>query len=69
MAISSVSIVVKRECKYSFSRNNVFFLSIIQTECLCLLDYAEGVARTGIGLMNADQQGKIKVTLCHWEKP
>ena len=33
------------------------------------MDYAEGMAKAGIVLMNVDQQGTGKVTLCHWELP
>ena len=32
----------------------MFILNIIQRKCPTLLDYAEGVAKTGIGLMNVD---------------
>ena len=47
----------------------MFFLriSIIHSECPSLLDYAEGVAKAGIGLMNVGQQGTDKIALCHWE--
>lgn len=41
----------------------MIFLSIIQTECPFLLDYAEGMAKTGTGLINVHQQGAVKVTL------
>ena len=48
----------------------IFFLEIIQTEGPWLLNNAEGVTKARrIGLMNADQQGISKVTLCHWEIP
>ena len=33
------------------------FLNIIQIECHSLLNYAEGVARSGTGLVNADHHG------------
>ena len=33
------------------------------------MEYIESVAKTGIGLLNADQHEKGKVFLCHWETP
>ena len=47
----------------------MFFLRIIHSECPSLLDYAEGVAKAGIGLMNVDQQGTVKATVCCWVTP
>lgn len=42
-----------------------FFLELIQKEGPSLLEYAKDMAKAGIGLMNADQQGKGKVIRCH----
>ena len=42
----------------------MFFLSIIQSECLSFLDYAQGMAKFGIGLMNADKQETFNAILC-----
>ena len=44
----------------------MFILSTIHTEYPSLLDYAEGVAKAGIGLMNTEQE-TFKITLCHQE--
>ena len=38
----------------------------IQTEGPSILRYAEGVAKAGIGLLNADQQRTGMVILCHF---
>ena len=68
--MSSVSIVVnKATLKGTANRvflETLFFLSIIQIE-LFLLDNAEGVAKADTGVMNVDQQGTVKVTLCYQE--
>lgn len=42
----------------------VLFLSIIQTYP-SLLDYAEGMGKVGLELMNLDQQETFKAILCH----
>jgi hypothetical protein len=41
----------------------------IQTEGPSILRYAEGVAKAGIGLLNADQQRTGMVILCHFKIP
>lgn len=46
-----------------------FCLDIIQTEGPSILKYSEGIEKATIGIINADQQGTDKVTLCHLEKP
>lgn len=45
----------------------VFFSGDNQTERPILLKYADGVTKTGIGLMYADQHGTAKVNLSHQE--
>lgn len=45
----------------------VLFLEINQKEGPRFLEYAEGVAKVGTELMNADQQVVDKVILCHQE--
>lgn len=60
---------MKKDCMQDILRIN-FFLEIIQAEGPQLLNYAEGVAKARTGLIiNADQQGTSKVTLCHWKIP
>ena len=44
---------LKRDCTQGIPRNNGFFLRIIQSEHPSFLDYVEGVAKAGIGQMNA----------------
>ena len=47
----------------------MFIIELIQTEGHSLLECAEDVAKADFGLMNVDQQGIDKKTLCHWEVP
>ena len=56
---------LKRDCRQGFLET-VFILEMNQTEP-SLLEYIEGVAKAGIGIINTNQQGSGKVTLCHWE--
>jgi hypothetical protein len=49
----------------AFLETMFFFLELIQKEGPSLLEYAEGMAKASIGLMNANQQGRGKATLCH----
>lgn len=60
---------LRRDHMQGVPRNNVFFffLKIIQREDPSLLQYAEGVSKSGIGLMSTDQQGSGKITVYHWE--
>lgn len=50
-------------------RNNVFFSKHNPFRAPLPLDYAEGVTKAEIGLMNIDQQGTVKVTHCCLETP
>ena len=53
----------KRDCRQGIPRRKFFFLRIIHSECPSLLDYAEVVAKAGIGLMNVGKQGIFMVLL------
>lgn len=46
----------------------IFFWKVIQREVSCLLKYAEGVAKAGIGVMITDQKGIGNVTRCHQKR-
>ena len=58
---------MKRDHKQGVSKTTIFLLEIIHKEVLGPLEDSEAVAKVGIGMMNADQQGTGKVTVCHWE--
>lgn len=50
----------------------LLYMKIIRTECLPILDYAEGGLKAGMGENNVSQQdiiqqNIIKEILCHWE--
>ena len=47
----------------------MLFLRIVYSQHPSFLDYVEGVAKAGIGLVNVGQQGIFMVLLCHWETP
>lgn len=47
----------------------IMFFSRDDPKTRPLLEYAEGMAKAGIGLVRADEKETGKVTLCHWEMP
>lgn len=52
-------------CKEFLGTMAFFFLRDNPNRDSCLLEYAEGVAKDDIELMNADQHETDKVTLCN----
>jgi hypothetical protein len=61
---------MKRDCRQGISRNIVFFfIEIIQKEGPSFLEYAEGMAKAYIGLMNADEQKTGKVIFSIGKSP
>lgn len=55
--MSNILIVVgKVTLKGMVFLETMVFLSIIHSECLSLLGYAEGMAKTDIGIMNLQQE-------------
>ena len=55
-----VSKVISKEIVGKTFLEIMFFLGTIQKEGPSLLEHAEGVARAGIGLMNADKKGHTR---------
>ena len=60
---------LKRDCRRGIVEVIFFFKRDNSKSRPLLLKYAEGEAKSSIGIMNADQQGLGRVTLCHWKMP
>jgi hypothetical protein len=60
---------LKRDHKQGVSKTTIFLLEIIHKEVLGPLEDSEAVAKVGIGMMNADQQGISKLTFAIWKYP
>lgn len=57
---------LNRDCGQD-TPTKTFFLRIIHSECLSLLDYVESFVNIGIVLVTVYHWRIFKVTFCHWE--